>query len=48
MILTVAGIIVVLWLLGFITHIGGNFIHLLLLIALAVFVYDLIVRGRTA
>lgn len=48
MILTIAGIIVVLWLLGFLTHVGGNLIHILLLVALGVFIYALIVRGRTA
>jgi 4-hydroxybenzoate polyprenyltransferase len=40
MILTIIGILVVLWLIGFIAHIGGGFIHLLLIIALIVFIYD--------
>jgi hypothetical protein len=44
------GIIVVLfvlWLLGFAIHIGGNLIHLLLVIALILIVFNLI-TGRGA
>jgi len=35
----------VLWLLGFIGHVGGSLIHLLLLIAVVVLIINL-VRGR--
>ncbi|HKP52552.1 MAG TPA: lmo0937 family membrane protein [Chloroflexia bacterium] len=42
----VALIIVALWLLGFIFQIGGAFIHLLLVIAAIVIVYNLLVGGR--
>lgn len=45
MILTIVGILVLLWFLGLIAHIGGGIIHLLLVIAVIVFVVDLI-RGR--
>jgi hypothetical protein len=38
---------VLLWLLGFTIHIGGGFIHILLVIALAMFIYRLI-AGRRA
>ena len=47
MIWTIFVILVVLWLLGFTLHIGGGLIHLLLLIALVVLVYNL-VTGRRA
>ncbi len=46
MIYTIVGILVILWLLGFIGHIGGGLIHLLLVVAAIVFVYDLLV-GRS-
>ncbi len=44
---TLLSILVVLWLLGFIGHIGGSFIHLLLVIAVIGFVAQLI-TGRRA
>ena len=46
MLWTVVVILVVLWLLGFIGHIGGSLIHLLLVVALIVFIYNLIVSRR--
>lgn len=46
MILTIVGILIILWLLGFIGNIGGDVIHALLIIALIVFVYDLLVSRR--
>lgn len=46
MLWTVVVILAVLWLLGFIGHIGGDLIHLLLVVAVIVFIYNLIVRGR--
>ncbi len=42
MLLIVAGILVVLWLLGFAIHIAGAFIHLLLVIAVIVIIYNFI------
>lgn len=45
MLLLIAGILVVLWLLGFMAHIGGGLIHIILVIALIVFVYHLL-TGR--
>lgn len=47
MLLLIAAIIFVLWLLGFIGHVGGGLIHLLLIIAVIVVVYHLI-TGRRA
>ncbi len=46
MLMTIIGILVVLWLLGLIGHIGGAFIHLLLVIALIVLIWDLLVGRR--
>jgi len=45
MLLTIAGIIIILWLLGFIGHVGGAFIHLLLVVALIIIIVRL-VQGR--
>ncbi len=48
MLYTVAVVLLVLWLLGFfVVHVGGGLIHALLVIALIVFVYQLI-TGRRA
>ena len=45
MIYTIVVVLLVLWLLGFIGHIGGGLIHLLLVVAAIVFIYNL-VTGR--
>jgi hypothetical protein len=48
MLYTIAVILLILWLLGFfVVHVGGGLIHALLVIALIVFVYQLI-TGRRA
>ena len=39
-------IIIICWLLGFSLSIGGGLIHLLLVIAVIIFLYDLITKGR--
>ena len=46
MIYTIVVILVVLWLLGFIGHVGGGLIHLLLVIALIVFIANLVMGRR--
>ena len=38
-------VLIILWLLGFTLHVGGGLIHLLLVIALIVFIFNL-VSGR--
>ena len=38
------GIVVVFWLLGFLFKIGGGLIHILLIVAVIVFIVDLITR----
>ena len=47
MLWTIIGVLVVLWLLGFLTHVGGALIHLILVVALIVFVVNLL-TGRRA
>ena len=42
MLLTIAGILVVLWVLGFAIHVAGAFIHLLLIIAVIVIIFNFI------
>ncbi len=44
MLYTIAAVLVVLWLLGLIGHIGGGFIHLLLLVAIIMAVINLVGR----
>jgi hypothetical protein len=46
MLYTIVVILVVLWLIGLLAHIGGALIHLLLLLALIIFVYNLITGRR--
>lgn len=46
MLWTIIVVLAVLWLLGFIGHIGGAFIHILLVAALVVFLYNLIAGRR--
>ena len=48
MLWTVFVVLVILWLLGFTFHVAGGMIHLLLLIAVAVLVINLISGRRTA
>ncbi len=39
-------ILVVLWIIGLVAHIAGGFIHLLLVVALIVLLYNLFVGSR--
>jgi hypothetical protein len=48
MLTTIAIILAVLWLLGLIGHVAGGLIHLLLVAAVIVLVYDLLVGRRRA
>lgn len=47
MLWTIIVVLLVLWVLGFIGQIGGGLIHLLLLVAAAVLVYNLVVGRKT-
>jgi 4-hydroxybenzoate polyprenyltransferase len=44
MLLIAAGVLIVLWLIGFLAHIGGGLIHIVLVIAAIVFIYHLLTR----
>jgi len=44
---TIVVILVVLWLIGLVVHIGGAFIHILLIIAVIVIIYNLITHSRS-
>jgi len=46
MLLTIAAILAILWILGFTIHVGGNIIHILIVIALLVFIYDMLAKRR--
>lgn len=47
MLWTILVILLVLWLLGFIAHVGGGLIHLILVVAVVVFIINLL-SGRRA
>lgn len=47
MFMTIAAVIAVLWLLGLISGIGGSLINILLVVAIVVFLYDLLVNRRS-
>jgi hypothetical protein len=46
MLYTIAVILLVLWLLGFLAHVGGGLIHLLLVVAVIVIIYRLVTGRR--
>ncbi len=47
MLYTVAAILLVLWLLGFFAfHVGGNLIHILLVVALVAVIWNLVTGRR--
>ncbi len=47
MLITIAIILVILWALGFfVVHIGGGLIHILLIIAIILFIYSLFASRR--
>jgi hypothetical protein len=48
MLWTIFLVFLILWLLGFTLHVGGGLIHILLVIAVVVLVYNLITGRRTA
>ncbi len=48
MIMAIIAILIVLWLLGLLIHIGGAFIHILLVIAVVVFIWDHTVGRRSS
>ncbi len=48
MLWTIIAVLVVLWILGFIGNIGGGLIHILIVAAIVVFIYNLVAGRRGA
>jgi hypothetical protein len=48
MLWTIFAVVLILWLLGFSFHLGGGLIHLLLVLALIVLVFNLVTGRRRA
>jgi hypothetical protein len=46
MLLTIVVVLLVLWVLGFSFHVAGGLIHLLLIVALAVLIFNLVTGRR--
>lgn len=44
---TIIVILVILWLLGFLMHIGGGLIHIIIVIAIVLFIINLLTGRRT-
>jgi Family of unknown function (DUF5670) len=44
----IVAVLLILWLLGFVLHIAGSLIHLLVVVALVVFVIDLLSSRKAA
>jgi hypothetical protein len=47
MLWTILVVLVVLWLLGFVSHVGGNLIHILLVVAVIVLIYNVVIGRRS-
>ncbi|HEY0321895.1 MAG TPA: lmo0937 family membrane protein [Pyrinomonadaceae bacterium] len=47
MLWTILVVLLVLWLIGFVANIGGGLIHLILVVALVIFVINLLTGRRT-
>jgi hypothetical protein len=47
MLWTILVVLVILWLLGFVSHVGGNLIHILLVVAVIVLIYNLVAGRRS-
>ncbi|HTR68466.1 MAG TPA: lmo0937 family membrane protein [Terriglobales bacterium] len=46
MLRAIVAVLLILWLLGFVLHIAGSLIHLLVVVGLIVLVIDLVTRSR--
>jgi hypothetical protein len=47
MLWTILVVLLVLWLLGLVSHVGGNLIHILLVVAVIVLIYNVVVGRRS-
>jgi hypothetical protein len=48
MLYSIIGLLVAIWIVGLFMHVGGGFIHTLLVLAAVLFVYNLITGRSTA
>ncbi|MGA2673456.1 MAG: lmo0937 family membrane protein [Terracidiphilus sp.] len=46
MLWTVFVVLLILWLLGFTFHVGGGLIHILIVVAVIVLIYNLVIGSR--
>ena len=46
MLRAIIAILLILWLLGFSLHVAGGLIHLLIVVALIIFIFDLLARRK--
>ncbi|HEU4966298.1 MAG TPA: lmo0937 family membrane protein [Candidatus Saccharimonadales bacterium] len=46
MLLLIAALLVVLWFVGFLAHIGGDFVHIILVVAAIIVIYNFVVGRR--
>ena len=46
MLRAIVAVLLILWLLGFVLHIAGGIIHLLVVIAAVVLIYDIVARKK--
>ena len=46
MILTIAAILLILWLLGFSFHVAGGFVHILIVLAIIAVIWHFVARRR--
>lgn len=42
----IIGVLILLWLIGLLAHVAGGLIHILLVVALVIFIYDLLSTRR--
>ncbi|HEX4489079.1 MAG TPA: lmo0937 family membrane protein [Terriglobales bacterium] len=46
MLRAIVAVLLIFWLLGFSLHVAGGLIHLLIVVALVVFIFDLLARRK--
>jgi hypothetical protein len=47
MLWTILVVLLVLWLLGLVSHVGGNLLHILLVVAVIVLIYNVAIGRRS-
>lgn len=46
MLLTIAAILIILWIIGLLAHVAAGFIHILLVVAVVLFIWHLVTGRR--